>query len=492
MLKKIKQLTKETAVYGISTIVGRFINFLLVPLYTNVFVNSDFGQYTLIYAYLSFFNVVFIFGMDAAFLKYSSLAEKEKKKDVFSTAFNFVLLTTTILCGVLFIFRDNLQSAAQIPLSLTAIVNYVILILFFDTLALIPFANLRLENKASKFAFIKLGNIILNLSLNILLILKLKMGIEAIFISNLAASVFSFIVLIPDVSKRFNFTLSNKYLKSMLKFALPYLPGSLAAMMVQIIDVPIVRALTNESTLGTYRANYKLGILMMLFVSMFNYAWQPFFLNNAKEKNAKELFSKVLTLFMITCSLIWVALSFFIDDFASLKIYHNKSIIGHDYLSGVYIVPVILLAYLFYGMYVNFTAGIYIKEKTKYFPIVTGAGAAINVVINFLLIPRLGILGAALATLASYVVMSLSLFIFAQKHYKINYEYQKVFSILFLLILSIIIYYYLYFSGNLTLQWKIFVVAGFVFFFFALRIININEIQKTFNFLIRRKNGNKY
>ena len=132
MLKKIKQLTKETAVYGISTIVGRFINFLLVPLYTNVFVNSEFGQFTLIYAYLSFFNVMFIYGMDAAFMKYTSLAEDENKRDTFSTAYLFVLITTGILCFILFYFRETLQLAAQIPLKYSSIINYVILILFFD------------------------------------------------------------------------------------------------------------------------------------------------------------------------------------------------------------------------------------------------------------------------------------------------------------------------------------------------------------------------
>jgi len=491
MIKKIKQLTKETAVYGISTIVGRFINFLLVPLYTNVFANSDFGQYTLIYAYLSFFNVMFIFGMDAAFLKYSSATDGEKKRDAFSTPYNFVFITTTILCATLFIFRNQLQLAAQIPLNLSAIVNYVILILFFDTITLIPFANLRIENKASKFAVIKLGNIFLNLLLNFLLILKMGMGIEAIFISNLAASVFSFVMLIPDTLGRIRFSISKEFLSPMLKFALPYLPGSLAAMMVQIIDVPIVRALTNESILGTYRANYKLGILMMLFVSMFNYAWQPFFLNNAKDKDAKQLFSKVLTLFMIVGSFIWILLSFFIDDLASVEIYNGKSIIGQNYLSGIYIVPVILLAYLFYGMYVNFTAGIYIKERTKYFPIVTGAGALVNVVVNYLLIPYIGIFGAALATLASYITMALGLYLFAQHHYKINYEFPKIFSILFLLTVSTVLYYYLYFTGNLKFQWKITIVAIFIISFFVLKIVNKNQAKVTINYLLRRRNENK-
>ncbi|GAB4136342.1 MAG: oligosaccharide flippase family protein [Ignavibacteriales bacterium] len=487
MLKKIKQLTKETAVYGISTIIGRFINFLLVPLYTNVFVNSEFGQFTLIYAYLSFLNVVFIYGMDAAFLKYTSLAEADKKKDSFSTAYLFVFISTLLLCLLMFLFRNDLQSATQIPLRYSSVINYVILILFFDTVTLIPFANLRLENKSAKFAGVKLGNIFLNLLLNIILILKLKMGIESIFISNLAASVFSFVLLFPDTLRKLNFRISREYLKPMLKFAIPYLPGSLAAMMVQVIDVPIVRAMTNESTLGTYRANYKLGILMMLFVSMFNYAWQPFFLNNAKEKEAKELFSKVFTLFMITGSFIWIILSLFIDNLASIQIYHGKSIIGKDYLSGIFIVPVILLAYLFYGMYVNFTAGIYIEEKTKIFPVVTGSGAIVNVVVNIFLIPYYGIMGAAIATLASYVVMAVGLFFYSQKYYKINYEFYKVFSILFLIISATVIYYYLYYSGLLNLISKFLILIVFVASFFLLKIIKKDEVIKTMKIITRRK-----
>ena len=487
MLKKIKQLTKETAVYGISTIVGRFINFLLVPLYTNVFVNSEFGQFTLIYAYLSFFNVMFIYGMDAAFMKYTSLAEDENKRDTFSTAYLFVLITTGILCFILFYFRETLQLAAQIPLKYSSIINYVILILFFDTITLIPFANLRLENKPAKFAGVKLGNIFLNLFLNIILILHLNMGIESIFISNLAASVFSFVALIPDTFRRINFHISKVFLKPMIKFAIPYLPGSLAAMMVQVIDVPIVRAMTNESTLGTYRANYKLGVLMMLFVSMFNYAWQPFFLNNAKEKDAKELFSKVFTLFMIAGSLIWIVLSLFIDNLASLQIYHGKSIIGKDYLSGIFIVPVILLAYLFYGMYVNFTAGIYIQEKTKVFPLITGIGALVNVGVNILLIPLLGIFGAALATLVSYIFMSAGLYFYSQKYYKINYESYKVISILFLLISASVIYYYLYFSNSLNLISKVLVLIVFISLFFFMKIIKKDEVIKTLKLVIRRK-----
>ena len=190
---------------------------------------------------------------------------------------------------------------------------------------------------------------------------------------------------------------------------------------------------------------------------------------------------------MIAGSLIWIVLSLFIDNLASLQIYHGKSIIGKDYLSGIFIVPVILLAYLFYGMYVNFTAGIYIQEKTKVFPLITGIGALVNVGVNILLIPLLGIFGAALATLVSYIFMSAGLYFYSQKYYKINYEFYKVISILFLLISASVIYYYLYFSNSLNLISKVLVLIVFISLFFFMKIIKKEEVIKTIKLLVRRK-----
>ncbi len=200
-------------------------------------------------------------------------------------------------------------------------------------------------------------------------------------------------------------------------------------MLVQVIDVPILQKLTDLKTVGIYKANYKLGIFMMLFVNMFQFAWQPFFLNNAKEENAKELFSKVLTYFTIVgCSML-VLLTLFISDIVKINI-AGFSLIGANYWGGLYIVPVILLAYLFNGFYVVFSAGIYIEEKSIYAPIVAGLGALTNVVANYLLIPHLNIMGAAIATLASYVVMAAGYYIVTQKFYKIHYDYVKLAKVL--------------------------------------------------------------
>jgi len=487
MLNKLKELSKDTAVYGISTIVGRFLGFLLVPFYTNVFTREEFGIFTLIYAYLAFLNIVYIYGMDAAYMKYTSLAEGEEKKNTFSTPYIFVTGTSILLSVIFYIFKEEFGAAIALPSEYFGLLIYVILILFFDTLALIPFNALRLERKTKKFALIKLMNIVINLSLNLILILKYDFGIEAIFISNLAASIFSFVVLIPDLIKRFRLKIDKPILVKMLKFGIPYLPAALASTVVQIIDVPIVERLTNTETLGLYRANYKLGIFMMLFVQMFNFAWQPFFLENAKEKNAKEFFSKILTIFLIIGSIIWITTSLFIEDIAKIEIINGRTLLGKEFLEGLYIVPIILLAYLFNGLYVNFTAGIYIEEKTKYFVFVTGAGAIVNVIINLILIPQLGIMGAALATLASYVVMALGLFIVSQKFYKINYEYLKIIKIFLIIFASGIFYFYLYYNGALNIGIKFLIFLVSISALFILKVINYDEIVRTFKSFKKRK-----
>lgn len=485
MLEKIKELTKDTAIYGISTIVGRFLGFLLVPFYTNVIGTTDFGIYSNIYAYLAFLNIVFIYGMDAAFMKYSSLAEESGKKKTFSTAYLFVFLSTVALALLLYLLRTPFTELMEIPAQYTKLYYYVIFILVFDTLALVPFVNLRLGRKAGKFTSIKLANILINLALNFVLVLKYHFGIEAIFIANLIASAFSLIVLIPEILQKLTFKIDKNLLKIMLRFGIPYLPASLAAMVVQVVDRPVVLAMTNPSTLGIYQANYKLGIFMMLFVSMFQYAWQPFFLNNAKEKNAKEIFSKILTLFLLVSSFVWIVLTLFVEDFARFQFLPGHSIIGKEYLSGITIVPVILLGYLFNGMYYNFQAGIYIEEKTKYFPYVTGTGAVINVVVNILLIPALGIMGAALATLASYLAMAAGLYFFSQKYYRINYEYGKVAKILSLIIVTGIIYYYLYYQVGLNVLIKFIILILFALAIVLLKVVEKHEIVKVGKLLLR-------
>ena len=336
----------------------------------------------------------------------------------------------------------------------------------FDAISLVPFAYLRLKNKPVRFTVIKIVNISVNVSLNFILVLGFKMGLEAVFISNLAASAVTLILLLPIVFENIAFRFNKKLFNELWRFSLPYVPAGLASIMVQVVNRPIMQALTDEATVGIFQANFRLGIFMMLIVSMFEYAWRPFFLNNAKEPNAKQIFSKVMTVFVGFASVVLIVITFFIDDIIRIPLPHRGHLIGAKYWDGVYIVPVILFSYLLYGIYINLMAGIYIEKKTKYLPYITGLGALINIAGNFLLIPPFGMHGAATATLLSYLAMTLYIYYISQKFYPVHYEINKVILLNLVNVAALIIFYLIFYNiipSNLILKFIVTVVfAGSV------------------------------
>lgn len=461
--------------------VGRFLNFILVPFFTNIFDPNEYGYVMLLYAYIGLFNIIFVYGLDSAFLKYAAFKDIGDDKDNFSTPYLSILFTSILFTAIIIFLRIPIGYAISLPDNYNYLIIYSALIIFFDSNASIPFLKLRLERKAKYFSVLKVLNITINIAANFILILKFKSGIEAIFISNLIASTLTLVFLLPTILKNFKPKIHSLLYKRLLKFGLPYLPAGLAVMIVQVIDVPILQALTNVDTVGIYKANYKLGIFMMLFVSMFQYAWQPFFLNNAKEENAKEIFSKVLTYFTVVGSTLLITLSLFISELVKIN-FAGFYLLGEKYWSGIPIVPIILLGYFFNGLYVVFSAGIYIEEKSIFAPIVTGLGALVNVAVNYALIPRMNIIGAALATLASYVVMAAGYYIVTQKYYHIHYEYGKIFKMFF----AIAVIGFFLFSSLLSLDnailYRIILTVAYILYilFFVFDKKEFQFIKKNF------------
>jgi O-antigen/teichoic acid export membrane protein len=486
MISKLKELTKDTAIYGISTMVGRFLNFILVPFFTNIFDPNEYGYVMLLYAYIGLFNIVFVYGLDSAFLKYAAFKDIGDDKDNFSTPYLSILFTSILFTSIIILLRAPIGYTISLPENYNYLLIYSVLIIFFDSNASIPFLKLRLERKAKYFSFLKVLNITINIAANFILILKFKLGIEAIFISNLIASALTLIFLLPTILKNFKPKIHSLLYKRLLKFGLPYLPAGLAVMMVQVIDVPILQALTDVDTVGIYKANYKLGIFMMLFVSMFQYAWQPFFLNYAKEENAKEIFSKVLTYFTVVGSVLLVTLSLFISELVKIN-FAGFYLLGEKYWSGISIVPIILLGYFFNGLYVVFSAGIYIEEKSIFAPIVTGLGALVNVAVNYILIPQMNIIGAALATLASYVVMAGGYYIVTQKYYHIHYEYGKILKMFFAIaVIGFLLYSSLLSLDNAILYRIILTISYILYILFF--VFDKKEFQFIKNNFLKRKN----
>ncbi len=478
MLDKLKSLGADTAIYGVSTIVGRFLNFLLVPFYTNVLSTSQYGVVATVYSYIAFMNIIYMYGMESAFFKYASTKEIGNDKEIFSTPFVSVLMTSLLFSVLIFFNSTGLAPVLEVPLKFADTIMYSALMLLLDSLAVIPFAALRLERKVKTFATIKVVNIVVNVTANVVLLLKYHAGVEGIFISGVIASSVTLVLLLPTILRKLGLHFRKDLYKALLKFGLPYIPAGLAAMMVQVIDRPILLALTNESTVGIYQANYRLGIFMMLIVSMYDYAWRPFFLTHASEPNAKQMYSRILTYFVLFSSVVVLLVSLYIDDLVKIRLFH-RFIINPAYWSGLGIVPIILLGYLFNGMYVNFMAGIYIEKKTSHLPYITGIGAAINVVINLLLIPKFGMFGAAWATFFAYAGMAIAIYFVSHRFYPVRYEFGRLLKIgipLGIVVVAHTFRHYLFPLLNEQL-FKLAAVISFFVMLFLLRFPTSDEMR---------------
>ncbi|HTP13138.1 MAG TPA: oligosaccharide flippase family protein [Bacteroidota bacterium] len=489
MFDKLLRLGKETAIYGLSSILGRLINFVLAPFYTNVLLTTENGVVAYIYAYIAFAYVVYCYGFEIAYMRYVSTLEIGDRKQNFSTPFLSLLATSVTLSSLIHIFSGTIAGWLSIPAQDSVLIRYAAWILCFDTLSVVPFASMRMDQQPKTFAALKLFNISLTVALNLVLILAVHMRAEGVFLANLIGSIATFLLTFAVVRSKFVPTFSTKLFRELLKYGLPLIPSGLAGMALQIVDRPIVKALTNEGTLGIYQLNYRLGIAMMLIVGMFDYAWRPFFLTNAREPNARQLFAKVFTYFILALLLMFLAVSFFVDDLVRVEVF-GKHFFHPDYWVGTGIVPWILLAYVFNGAYVVFIAGAYLEKKTKHLPLVTGLGAAVNVGVNFLLIPPMGIMGAALATLASYAVMAVTMYFTSQRFYRIDYEWGKIVAIIAATTVAFICYKLigpapLDFAGELI---KIGLILGFVGSLPLLGVVKKSDLESVRRAVLEKLN----
>jgi O-antigen/teichoic acid export membrane protein len=469
-------LGTDTAVYGVSTILGRFLTFLLTPIYANILAPSDLGIVATVYAYVAFMNVVYGYGMESAYMKYRATVDLGSKKEIFTVPFLSVAATSFSFSAIISLQSDGILRLINLSPSEDAIIHYSALILCLDAVALIPFASLRMAGKAKQFAFIKLAGIALNVVCNVLLLVKYHMGIEGIFLSGVISSAFTLVLLLPTVASNISFARVGGLYKALLYFGLPTVPAGIASMMIQVINRPILEALTGKTTVGVFQANYRLGIFMMLIVSMFDFAWRPFFLSHAHEPDAKQMFARIFTYFVLLVTGAFLIMSFFVEDVVKIPILLGHSILPPPYWDGLSIVPVILLAYVFLGFSNNLVAGIYIEKQTKYLPIVTIAGAAVNVAANYILIPMIGMMGAAVATLMSYVIMSLCVYVIAQRFYLIRYEFGRIGKIAIAALVVFCLYMFMP-AGPFALVWKCGLLLLFVFIMYRMKFFEPEELK---------------
>ena len=477
---RIKQLASETAIYGVSSIVGRMLNFLLFPFYSHVFPPEAYGVLSIVYAAFIFFNIVYQYGMESAYLKYASDASsRTERQKVFSTV-SWSLMVTSIGLGALLIaLRDPTAALIGLEAEWTWLLYYVAVILLLDTLAVVPFAELRLQHRPWRFAIIRLINVGVNIALNIYLILGLGMGIEAVFLANAIASGVMVLLLIPQYVERFRLTFDRIVWRKLMRFGLPFVPGGLGYAVTDRINLFFLKRMDGDTVealygdemdadrlreqaeqaardameghdtvppevgqqmldaanavygsyvVGVFNGVLKLALLMMLLMQMFRFAWQPFFLQRADDPDAKQLFARVFTLLTAAGLLVFLGVSFYAREIVAIPLPGDYELVNPRYWLGLFIVPVALIAYLFQGWYYVFSAGAYLTENTKYFVHCTLLGAAVALGANAVLVPTLGMIGAAWATALAYATMALSLLFIVQKFYYVPYEWGRVLS----------------------------------------------------------------
>jgi len=443
ILNQVKNLTKHSAVYTVATFIQRLQGLILLPILTDpsyLTTKSEFGDYALIYTFIAFMNVFYLYGMDAAFLRYYFLGE-HSRQTIYRSAFQFLAITGFLFSALVFLFSEPLGSVIFDDAGYDFFVKIAAGILFLDTLCNIPYLILRAEERSIAYTVIRVGRFLLELLFNIIFIVFLKMGVKGILYANIIAAAINLIVLIPFQFKYLKGEFSWPAIRSLVRFGLPMVPNSIAFMMVEISDRYLMPRLLNKEILGEYTANHKLGTIMLLFVTAFRTAWQPFFLKIAREKDNREIYSRVMTYFVFVSSFVVLTVTMVIDYIVKIPVAPGKTLLGEAYWGGVQIIPIILLAYFLYGIYVNLTVGVYIKKKSEWMIIFTGLAAICNIVSNFFLMPAFGMMGAAFAAFFAYFVMMISIFIANQKLYRIKYEYGRMVWMVAYLIMALIVYY---------------------------------------------------
>ena len=422
MVNKVKRLGKETLIYGTSTILARMLNFFLVPFYTYYLITSDYGVIATVFAFMALFNIIYQYGMDQAYLRF---AQDTKTNDTFSTPLLAVCGTSVILSLLIALLSPVTAQFLGIGANNAYLIRYCVFILAFDALNIVPFAKLRFEHRAWHFVIIRSVSIVVNVAGNICALKFFNWGIKGVFAAGILASLTSLILLFPVVKESFVFRFDKNLFKQMFKFSWPFIPAGAASILVNVIDKPLLSHLTSLADVGVYQANFKIGIFMMLIVSMFDQAWRPFFIQEENAPDAKQTFAQIFTWSFALLGWVFLGLSLLMPLIIQTNIF-GLNLINRAYWGGLKIIPFVVGGYFFYGCYINFMVAPVLTKKTTVLMKITLLGAVTSILVNISVVPHIGILGAGWAILISYFVMALALFIFGQKNYKIDYEYKKI------------------------------------------------------------------
>ena len=436
----IKQLANQTAWYGLSNIIGRFINYLLTPLLTSIYAPAAFGDISLLFAIAAFLNIIYTYGMETSYFRFIQL---EDEKKVFNNAFSSLLLTTLIFSALLILSADSIAAYLQLNGHKEYIV-FVIGIVALDTLAVLPFSKLRHEGRPQKFAVIKITNILINVLLVVFFLQICKpafengqkniwancynpsIGIGYVFVAQLMASGLT-ILLLQKEFRTFQFKIDTQLIKDIFIYSSPLIIVGFGGMINETIDrLMIVQRFDGtveaaKAANGIYSANNKLAILIVIFIQTFRMGAEPFFFKTSSKEDAKITYARIMNLFVIACCCCFLAVVLFLDIWKYFMGVHKNP----GYAEGLFIVPLLMVSKIFLGIYYNLSIWYKLTNKNMMGAIITIIGAAITIAVNYLFIPSMGYFASAIANLACYGMMMIISFWLGNKYYPVPYQWKK-------------------------------------------------------------------
>jgi O-antigen/teichoic acid export membrane protein len=448
-LSSIKKLAGQTLWYGVSSIFGRFLNYLLTPLLATIFASAAYGKITLLFTIAAFLNIIFTYGMETAYFRFSI---QRDEKEVYNTCTCSLLLTTVFFTILLFLNAIPIASFLEIG-DHPEYVKWVILIVALDTMVVMPFAKLRHDGRPRKFAFVRITNILLNIGLVLFFLVYCKgqyannensffawlynpnIDIGYVIIANLIASGVTWLLLFKEFFK-FRFQWNGTLWKEIMAYSWPLIIVGFGGMVNELIDrimlLKLFPGTTEEafSQAGIYGANYKLAILIVLFIQAFRLGAEPFFFKQSSEINAPPTYARVMKFFVITCCICFLGVTLFLGIW---KYFMGTT--HPEYYTGLKIVPVLMLAKIFLGVYYNLSIWYKLTNKNGTGAWITLGGAAITIIFNYIFIPLWGYTACAIATVLCYGFMMTASYLLGQKYFPIPYAWPKLLGYILISIL---------------------------------------------------------
>ncbi len=428
----LEKLAKQTAIYGISTIVVRFLNYLLTPYYTRIFDEATYGIVTDIYALIPFALVILSMGMESSYFRFSTHAEEQGgdvaagKRKVFATTWGITIVAAMLFFAVVWLLDMPLSRAmgdayAQNP-------EYILIvagIIMVDVWTMIPFSRLREQGRAMHFVMLKALNVVLNVALAIIFgvagFYSTEFGVGWVFVANLIASIVTLLALLPT-TQRITPRIDRALLRRIFIYSLPLLISGVAGTANEFIDRQMIKYLAPSADafveLGIYGAIVKIAVIMTLFTQMYRLAAEPFFLAGFKREEFREANAAAMKYFIIASMIIFLVIVLFSDLFAL--------IVGPEFRKGMDILPVVLAANILAGVWFNLSFWYKREEKTKYAAYITFLGLGITIALSFLLVPKFGYRGAAWVRLAAEAAMVVWSYILCRRHYPIPYDLRRI------------------------------------------------------------------